>query len=161
MNQSFASGSLRATATAVTISLGLALAAPARGEDKSEEFAKAVDQTWTEYAALLNAGDADAWIKLWDDMGVQLPPGAPAIVGKAAILRASRGKHETYDYEKMLINNEEVEVSGDLGFARGTYSLLLIPRGRRGQHPPRRQVPDNIQTATGRDLADLSGCVQL
>ncbi len=112
----------------MTIALGLALAAPAGGEDKSEEFAKAVDQTWTEYAALLNAGDADAWIKLWDDMGVQLPPGAPANVGKDAILQASRGKHETYDYEEMVINNEEVEVSGDLGVARGTYSLLLIPR---------------------------------
>jgi ketosteroid isomerase-like protein len=76
----------------------------------------------------VNAGDADAWIKLWDDRGVQLTPGAPANVGKDAILRAMRGAFETNDYQEMVINNEEVEVSGDFGFARGTYSLLLVPR---------------------------------
>ncbi len=135
MKQRLAVGSLRATMAVATIVVGFGLSAPASGEDMSNEFARAVDETWTEYSALVNAGDADTWIKLWDDKGVQMPPGAPANVGKATILQGIRGAFEAYDYRDFVINNEEVEVLGDFGFARGTYSTLLVPKAG-GEHIP-------------------------
>jgi len=94
----------------------------------SNEFARAVDETFTKYSALMEAGDLDTWIKLWDDKGVQLPPGAPANVGKATILQSMRGAFQADDYRDFVINTEEVEVFGDLGFASGTFSTLIVPK---------------------------------
>lgn len=119
---------LLAMMAVATVVLGVSLSVPASGEDNSNEFAQAVDETWREYSALVNAGDADTWIRLWDDDGVQMPPGAPANVGKTAILQGIRGAFEAYDYRDFVINNREVEVFGDFGFASGTYSTLLFPK---------------------------------
>jgi uncharacterized protein (TIGR02246 family) len=128
MKQRLAVGSLRGLLAVATIVVGFGLSAPASGEDMSDEFARAVDENYAQYSASINAGDADSWIELWDDGGVQMPPGTPAKVGKATILERRRAGSETYDYKDFVIKNEEVELLGDFGFARGTYSALLIPK---------------------------------
>ncbi len=44
-----------------------------------------------------------------------------------------RGVFEAYDFQDMAIINEESEVFGDFGFARGTYSALMVPKA--GEEP--------------------------
>jgi len=128
MKQRLAVGILRGPLTVATIVIGFGLSAPASGEDMSEEFARAIDEIYTKYSTLVSAGDADNWINLWDDNGVQMPPGAPARVGKATIVQGRRAASDAYEYRDFVIKNEEVELLGDFGFARGTYSALLLPK---------------------------------
>lgn len=120
---------LRSLLVAAPMLLALGVASPASGDDGKTAFAQAVDEIWRDYTASVSAGDAEAWIKLWDDEGIQLPPGAPANVGKAAILQGITGDFEAFEYRDFVINNEEVEVFGIFGFARGTFSTVLYPTG--------------------------------
>ncbi len=92
-----------------------------------DAFEAAVLDTWETYSAAMNAGDTDLWISVWDDEGIQMFPGAPARKGKSVIEEAAREAHAALDFEEFTINNEEVEVFGDLGFARGNYSYVVTP----------------------------------
>jgi ketosteroid isomerase-like protein len=44
-----------------------------------------------QHVAALNAGAADAWVAKFSDDGVQMPPNAPANIGKEAIATWSQG----------------------------------------------------------------------
>ena len=92
------------------------------------EVAAAINAIWREYEASQLAGDPDRWIALWADDGVQLPPGSPAVVGKAAIDAKDRSDLAANEYSEFTINNEEVEVSGDLAFARGTFKVTVTAK---------------------------------
>jgi len=87
-------------------------------------FEAVVLDTWVTWSATVNAGDVDGWIALWDDNGVQMPQNATAVHGKAAIRQAFSEILLSVDFEEFTINNEEVRVFGDFGFARGTYSFV-------------------------------------
>ncbi|MBA7475845.1 hypothetical protein ES707_11219 [subsurface metagenome] len=108
----------------------LLLAGPATAAKAAdvEAFKAAVEDTWDKYSIAMNAENPDLWISLWDENGIQMPPGAPAVVGKPAI---EKGIHESYqalDWEEFTIYLEEVKVAGDWGFARGTYSASITPK---------------------------------
>ncbi|MCB0056504.1 MAG: nuclear transport factor 2 family protein, partial [Caldilineaceae bacterium] len=90
--------------------------------------AEAIDAVWREYEASQIAGDADRWIALWAEDGVQLPPGSPPVVGKAAIDARDRSDLEVNDYSQFVITNREVEVNGDLAFARGDFMVTVAPK---------------------------------
>ena len=87
-------------------------------------FEAVVLDTWVTWSATLDAGDVDGWIALWDDNGAQMAPNAPAVHGKPAIREAFSGILLSVDFEEFTINNEEVQVFGDFGFARGSYSFV-------------------------------------
>ena len=89
-------------------------------------FEAVVLDTWVTWSATVNAGDVDGWIALWDDDGVQMPPNAPAVHGKPAIRETASGVFLSVDFEEFTINNEEVQVFGDFGFARGNYSFVTV-----------------------------------
>ena len=93
-----------------------------------EAFRAAVQDTFDKYSAAMNAEDSDVWILSWDENGIQMPPGAPAVVGKPAIEKMIRGVHQALDWEKFTIRLEEVQVGGDWGYARGTYSASITPK---------------------------------
>jgi len=93
-----------------------------------EAFRTAVEDTWDKYSAAMNAENPVLWISLWDENGIQMPPGAPAVVGKAAIEKGIHASYEALDWEEFTIRLEEVKVAGDWGFARGTYSASITPR---------------------------------
>ena len=90
--------------------------------------AEAIDAVWREYEASQIAGDPDRWIALWADDGVQLPPGSPPVVGKEAIDARDRSDLEVNDYSEFVITNKEVEVNGDLAFARGDFKVTVAPK---------------------------------
>lgn len=92
------------------------------------EVAAAVNAIWREYEVSLLAGDVDRWIAQWMENGVQMPPNMPPRVGRETIYAAVSGALSNVEYTKFVIDNEDVEVNGDLAFARGTYAASFVAK---------------------------------
>jgi len=93
--------------------------------DAAKEIAalQAADKTWEKAYA---AGNVDAVASLYDEQAVLLPPGAPAVKGRAAI-KAFFVK-DTAESQKagvafILGPNPAGGVSGDMGWQSGSYAV--------------------------------------
>jgi uncharacterized protein (TIGR02246 family) len=100
-------------------------AAPA--ESDTEAVTAEITTLFDEYGASLEAGDADRWIQLWAEDGVQSPPGAPPNVGRDTIFSSISAAMEQFAFEDMQIEVDEVLVAGDLAIARGLYTVTYVP----------------------------------
>ena len=85
--------------------------------------ASAVDLNW---AKAYNSGNADAVASLYDEQAVLLPPGAPAVSGRAAI-KAFFAK-DTAESQKAGVTftlgpKPAGGVSGDMGWQSGSYAV--------------------------------------
>jgi uncharacterized protein (TIGR02246 family) len=78
------------------------------------------------HVAALNAGDADTWVSLFTEDGVQMPPNAPANVGREAVRAWSRGFLGTFR-AAFALSVVEVRLAGDWAFERGGYRITLTP----------------------------------
>jgi uncharacterized protein (TIGR02246 family) len=87
----------------------------------------AVKDVMGQFAMAINSGNLDAWMALWADDGIQMFPGAPSRVGKRQIYEGMKPAFDQFILE-MKILNEELRVSGDIAFARGTYTESLTPK---------------------------------
>ena len=80
-----------------------------------------------QFAGAINTGDFDLWISLWTDDGVQMPPGAPARIGKEQIREKMKPLFDQFIL-KIDIDIAEARVYGDLGLTRCTYTLDITPK---------------------------------
>ncbi|MCR4268030.1 SgcJ/EcaC family oxidoreductase [Nitratireductor sp. ZSWI3] len=87
---------------------------------------KAIDRVRDDHVAALNAGDADKWVAQFSEDGVQMPPNAPANVGKNMIRSWSRGLLSIFRIAFNL-DVDEVRVLDDWAFERGGYSIKMDP----------------------------------
>ena len=93
--------------------------------DSAKEVAalQSVDQDWVR---AYNAGNADAVANLYDEQAVLLPPGAPAVNGRAAI-KAFFVKDTAASQKAGVAFNLGSKpaggVSGDMGWQSGTYAV--------------------------------------
>ena len=92
-----------------------------------ESDAAAINDIWTMYASSLEAGDLSAWLSLWTEDGVQMPPNEPPVIGKDQIQKANKAAFDQFTFE-MEITNKEIQVAGDWAFSRGTYTATLSPK---------------------------------
>lgn len=91
--------------------------------------AQAIDRTREAHVAALNIGDVDAWATAFANDGVQMPPNAPANVGRDNI-QAWSGAFLSAFRAEFSLAPEEVQVTGaDWAFERGTYKITLTPKG--------------------------------
>jgi len=113
----------RAASVLITIVALAVCSMESSAADPAAELAaiQAVDQMWVNG---YNAGDADAVAGLYDENAVLLPPGAPAARGRPSIrnflardMAASARSGLTFS----LGARPDGGVSGDLGWASGTY----------------------------------------
>ena len=88
----------------------------------------AIKEMLTQYAGITNAGDWARWISLWADDGVQMPPDAPARVGKEQIQAGMKPLFDQLNLDIVIHGIEDARVYGDLGFTRCTYTLKATPR---------------------------------
>lgn len=89
----------------------------------------AIKAVFERYVSTLVHNDADGWMALWDEGGVQLPPNESMHVGKAAIRDANYDgiKMNTAKME-MFIDTQEVLVFKDgYAVARGVYGWKMTP----------------------------------
>ena len=87
----------------------------------------AINTIWSAYESSLEAGDIDAWLSLWTEDGVQMPPNEALIVGKDRIRERNGAVLEQFGFE-MDITNEEVAVADDWAYSRGVFGATLTPK---------------------------------
>jgi len=100
---------------------------PVEEASTTEADVEAIHQLPATFAAALNAGDLDGIMAGFTDDAVRMPPNASAIIGKESIRSLLQTNLEQNTYQ---LDNppEEVQVSGDLAFARGTYTVTVTPK---------------------------------
>jgi uncharacterized protein (TIGR02246 family) len=87
---------------------------------------KAIEVVREAHVAALNAGDAQAWAAQFTDDGVQMPPNAPANVGKLKIASWSNAFLNQFRVHFALAV-DEVRASGERAFETGSYAIDLTP----------------------------------
>jgi uncharacterized protein (TIGR02246 family) len=100
----------------------------ASSEVDKDAVAAEIDEIFTEYIACLKDGDSTKWASLWAEDGVQLPPDVYPNVGKDTIAAENRNTLEQVRFVDMEINTQEVQVMGDMAYARGMYTATLAPK---------------------------------
>jgi len=80
------------------------------------------------YAECCRRGDFETWISLWADRGVQMPPDAPARVGKEAIRGAMEPAFGAMTLDLDILRVDNAEIHGDLGLTRCCCKLTLVPK---------------------------------
>jgi uncharacterized protein (TIGR02246 family) len=87
---------------------------------------KAIDKVRDDHVEALNVGDVDKWVAQFTEDGVQMPPNAPANVGKNMIKIWS---HEMLSQFRttFVLNVDEVKVLDDWAFECGGYSIKMDP----------------------------------
>jgi uncharacterized protein (TIGR02246 family) len=90
----------------------------------NETDLEAIDRVRDVHVAALNAGDAEAWAAQFTDDAVQLPPNAPANVGRTMIGSWSKGFLAQFRLQFALAV-DEVRVLGEWAFERGRYTISL------------------------------------
>jgi uncharacterized protein (TIGR02246 family) len=88
---------------------------------------EAINHVRTTHIAALNDGDVNAWVAAFANDGVQMPPNAPANLGRESIRAWSQAFLAPFRVEFTLAV-DEVQVAGDWAFERGTYTITLTPK---------------------------------
>lgn len=88
---------------------------------------ESIDLVRERHVAALNTGDAGAWVAQFAEDGVQMPPHAPANIGRHAIDAWSRGFLDHFSV-RFALDVGEVCVVDDWAFERGGYSIALDPK---------------------------------
>lgn len=94
----------------------------------SETDLRAIDKLRDAHVASLNAGDASAWVAQFADDAVQMPPNAPANIGKVQIGSWSHAFLNQFRVHFALAV-DEVRVLGEWAFETGEYTISLSPTG--------------------------------
>jgi ketosteroid isomerase-like protein len=92
----------------------VALADTAADED-------AILEIWSTYTEARVAGDAETWLSLWDEEGMRLPPGAPAV--DFATFAPGTPERFAKPPASMEIKSEEIVVTDDWAFSRGNFTV--------------------------------------
>jgi len=86
----------------------------------------AINEFGNQYTLAMNTGDLDLYVSLHTDDIVKMGPGAPAAFGKEELRANMKPLFDNFTLE-MDLYNEEVQVAGDWGFNRATYTMLITP----------------------------------
>ena len=96
---------------------------------EDDAFRAAVEELFDTYSSVNMKKDTDGYMALWDENGVKMVPNSPAIKGKSAIEELKRKKNNNPDDLTMEIIVEDSQVAGEFGFAHGTFSVSVKPKG--------------------------------
>jgi len=99
----------------------VALADTAADED-------AILKIWSTYTEARVAGDAETWLSLWDQEGMRLPPGAPAV--DFATFAPGTPERFAKPPASMEIKSEEIVVADDWAFSRGNFTVNNALEGK-------------------------------
>jgi ketosteroid isomerase-like protein len=103
-------------------SRGAGLAKPAQ-----EDAEAIVREIYDRYELSVKTGDIDLHMSFWDDNGIKMSPGAPALIGKEGIRALMEGILGASDEEAPYVL-DEAEIAGDWAFGRATWTLFQTPK---------------------------------
>jgi uncharacterized protein (TIGR02246 family) len=117
-------------ATTALLSATLLAGAPLRGGMVGMEGPEAgITKVAEAYAAAMLAGDAAAAAAVYAEDAIEMPPGHPAVRGRAAIEAYYRGMFSGCRFTEFTLQTEQTRVSGDVGYAVGLSRVSLTPAG--------------------------------
>ena len=116
----------RAALAASTVAAAFTLPAQLFADSASDE--QAILDIWSTYTEARVAGDAETWLGLWDNEGIRLPPGAPAV--DFATFAPGTPERFANPPASMEIKSEEVVVTGDWAFSRGNFTVNNALEGK-------------------------------
>ena len=91
------------------------------GAAETGDDEQAILEIWSTYTEARVAGDAETWLGLWDEDGIRMAPGAPAV--DFATFAPGTPERFANPPASMDINAEEVVVSDDWAYSRGTFTV--------------------------------------
>jgi len=105
-----------------------------KGEEVAEETAtditadvEAIKDLTEEWNVAFNAADIDRLVSFYTHNAVRIPPNYPALIGKEAIRGWFQQIFDQFTWEGTIIA-VDVQVCGDLAFARGTWTGIVAPK---------------------------------
>jgi ketosteroid isomerase-like protein len=116
----------RGTLFAGALALASALPATLAADTTVDETA--ILDIWATYGAARVAGDAETWLGLWDEDGIRLAPGAPAV--EFATFAPGTPERFANAPASMEVNAEEIVVTGDWAYSRGTFTVNDAVEGK-------------------------------
>lgn len=93
----------------------------------SERDRRAVRALYDAWFGAMESGDVEAFLPLLAEDVILKGPGSPAVEGRAAVEEGLREFHAAFTEEVDFVV-EELEVSGDLAWARVREEVTLRPR---------------------------------
>jgi uncharacterized protein (TIGR02246 family) len=96
------------------------------GSSEAKSDAEVIEAVRAAHVAALNTRDAAEWAGLFTEDAVQMPPNAPANVGRANILTWSNGLLRAFRV-KFALSVSELQVVDDRAFESGSYTITLTP----------------------------------
>jgi ketosteroid isomerase-like protein len=87
-----------------------------------------VRATFADYSAALLSGDADRWIGVWADDGIQLHPGEPPSISRDELLAEFFEFVESVEVKRFDVVVDEVIDAGSLVIARSHFNGHAITR---------------------------------
>jgi len=93
-----------------------------------EEDIAAIKEFYNQYCIQANAGDLDNFLSLWEDNAIRMDPDKPSIIGKENITKFFKPSFELFSVNVKIYGDIEIQISGDMAFSRGTYTLSLTPK---------------------------------
>lgn len=106
--------------SAMILAAALVLPTAVRPQDASDADTAAIEALWDSYSAALLDGDADAWLALWDEGGVQMPPGMPAR-GLDVLRDVQPERMAKQTMSAFEIRPIDIVVADGWAWSRGTY----------------------------------------
>ena len=88
----------------------------------------AIREVLNQYAVGISTGDFDLWMSLWTDDGRQMPPDAPACVGKEQIRKEMKPAFDEMSMEMAILSVEDTKIYRDFGLTRCKYTLKMTPQ---------------------------------
>ncbi len=92
-----------------------------------EDDIAAIEDVLIQYCVAMETGDLELWLSLHADDIVKMAPDAPATFGKEELRASTKPLFDNFTI-KMDYIREEIQVDGDLGFARGTFTATMTPK---------------------------------
>jgi ketosteroid isomerase-like protein len=118
----------RMRSVAAGIALSAVILAPAQVLADMADDEAAIQEIWSTYTAARVAGDAEAWLGLWDTNGIRMPPGVPAV--DFATFAPGTPERFADAPDSMEIMAEEIVVAGDWAYSRGTFTVNNAVEGK-------------------------------
>jgi uncharacterized protein (TIGR02246 family) len=87
----------------------------------------AIGKLRTAYQTAVLGQDAAGIAKMYASDGAELPPNAPAVVGRAAIEKYHKDFAQQFMMHGMTLTSLKTQVSGDIAYDFGTYKQQLMP----------------------------------
>ncbi len=87
-----------------------------------------IQNTLDSYLSTRVAGDADAWLSIWDEGGVQLFPGARAN-SKDTLREVTHARFAAVPVNSSEIETDDITVVGEYAFAHGHFKIERVVDG--------------------------------